>query len=65
MTHTDQIMSMWRRGMNTHKITREMTILKGYDVEEDYVHKIIIAEREARLAKTTLKTIQGGAANAK
>ena len=63
MTSKDRIMAFWRMGKDTYEIARAMSATSTRDWTEAEVHQIIITERADRLAKTTLRTIEGGAAN--
>lgn len=55
-----QILHLWTQGKNTQEIANKLSERHRKEIPEWRVHRIITAERQARLG---FKTIQGGAAN--
>lgn len=57
-----QVLHLWKQGKNTQEIAAKLSERHRKEIPEWRVHRIVTAERQARLG---FKTIQGGAANAR
>lgn len=64
MTHPleSQVRHLWEQGKNTQEIAKRLSERHCKEIPEWRVHRIVTAERQARLG---FRSIQGGATNAR